>query len=92
MLFEKDFSIEIEERKHFSNYSLVTLRDSQRKMQIRVQKGSEEWLWYFHKIKENNPWFVQNRYASYAPKRKNVKVKWFVDGHGKCRKRYHYYY
>ena len=84
MLFDKTFSVDIDERKHFSNSSIITLSTKlQRKIQIRVHKGVDEWLENFNKITKKSPWTGPNRYESFAPVRKNVKIKWFVDGHGK---------
>ncbi|KAI9264119.1 hypothetical protein BDA99DRAFT_604576 [Phascolomyces articulosus] len=82
ILIDKRFQADWDERKHFSQYPLVTIsNNTKQKIQIRIPKESKEWEACFDKVMKRSPWKADNRYASFAPVRENAKIKWFVDGH-----------
>ncbi|KAI9496363.1 hypothetical protein BDB00DRAFT_758785, partial [Zychaea mexicana] len=81
MLLDKEFKYHTSERKQFSSHSVITLAKGSKSIQIRVQKGVDEWLDNLNTVKLKSPWVSQQRFNSFAPIRENAKVKWFVDGH-----------
>ncbi|KAI8973863.1 hypothetical protein BDB01DRAFT_854129 [Pilobolus umbonatus] len=82
-LLDKHFEFTQFEKKFGTiHHTYFILSNSSRRIEIKAiaNRHIDEWVKGLKWMKDNSPWIEENRYGSYAPKRNNVKAKWFVDG------------
>ncbi|CCF55777.1 hypothetical protein KAFR_0A03420 [Kazachstania africana CBS 2517] len=80
--FEDDIDWDLENSKKISTKLLVTLQNSERKLQIicKSEFSMKQWVASFTMMAKNSIWSQSHRFSSFAPVRTNAFCKYLVDG------------
>ncbi|CAI2162099.1 19719_t:CDS:10 [Funneliformis geosporum] len=67
--------------KVLSRHDTIYILNSSRKIELRSEARTlKEITESIDRVKVSSPWVKKHRFDSYAPKRENARVKWYVDG------------
>ncbi|KAI9244178.1 hypothetical protein BDA99DRAFT_529337 [Phascolomyces articulosus] len=80
LLLDNTFQVHVTEPNYIGSYHM-TLSTLYREVEIKGSRREvDEWMESIERVKRDSPWVKNHRFSSFAPVRKNGKVKWFVDG------------
>lgn len=82
ILSEDELDWDLENSKKISTNLLITLQNTERKLQIicKSEAALKLWVSSFALMAKNTVWSGKNRFYSFAPVRKNAFAKFLVDG------------
>jgi phosphatidylserine/phosphatidylglycerophosphate/cardiolipin synthase-like enzyme len=65
----------------FQMHDRINIENAARRIELKGDSRMlKEFMLSVSRLKQSSPWVKQHRHRSYAPIRKNAKIKWYIDG------------